>query len=103
MGPKKYKIGDMFIYNGKQYVVGDDNILDYMTDVSSLYPKIFEFDEETRFGSAKYHYKQLFFLLCDENEDKKAEYITLLKLNDNDYRRTVLQIEYNNLNQSRED
>ena len=32
--------------------------------------------------------------LCDENKDRKAEYETLLKLNDNDYRRTVLQIEY---------
>lgn len=94
MHPLKYNMGDMFIHDGKQYIVGNDDILDYITDVSNLYPKIFEFDEETRFGSEKYHYKQLFFLLCDENEDKKAEYITLLKLNDNDYRRTVLQIEY---------
>ena len=30
----------------------------------------------------------------NENKDKKAEYETLLKLNDNDHRRTVLQIEY---------
>ena len=36
----------------------------------------------------------MFLNLCDENKDRKAEYETLLKLNDNDYRRTVLQIEY---------
>ena len=40
----------------------------------------------------KYHV--IVHVLDAKKEDKKAEYETLLKLNDNDYRRTVLQIEY---------
>ena len=41
------------------------------------------------------YYHMIFDKLCEDEEcDKKAEYETLLKLNDGDYRRTVLQIEY---------
>ena len=65
-------------------------------DTSSLYPSIFPFtNEESRLPfNNSCLYRNMFLNLCDEDKDKKAEYEVLLKLNDNDYRRTVLQIEY---------
>lgn len=45
--------------------------------------------------STEAYYHIIFDKLCEDEEcDKKAEYEVLLKLNDDDYRRTVLQIEY---------
>lgn len=41
------------------------------------------------------YYETIFNILCEEETtEKKNEYLTLLKLNDKDYRRTVLQIKY---------
>lgn len=98
MHPDKLIPGSIFHFDGINYVVGNENELLKLVDfdTSSLYPSIFSAsDEESRLpfnNSCLYH--NVFLNLCDENKDKKAEYETLLKLNDNDYRRTVLQIEY---------
>ena len=100
MHPDKLIPGSMFNFDGINYVVGNENELLKLVelDTSSLYPSIFSAsNEESRLPfDNNYLYRNVFMNLCDENEDKKAEYETLLKLNDNDYQRTVLQIEYNN-------
>lgn len=41
----------------------------------------------------EYFYENIFNVLCDR-DNSKAEYDILLKLNNNDYRKTVLEIEY---------
>ena len=100
MHPDKLIPGSMFNFDGINYVVGNENELLKLVelDTSSLYPSIFSAsNEESRLPfDNNCLYRNIFMNLCDENEDKKVEYETLLKLNDNDYRRTVLQIEYNN-------
>jgi len=98
MHPDKLIPGSMFNFDGINYTVGNENELLKLIelDTSSLYPSIFSTsNEESRlpFDNACL-YRNIFLNLCDENEDKKADYETLLILNDNDYRRTVLQIEY---------
>lgn len=98
MHPDKLIPGSMFNFDGINYVVGNENELLKLVelDTSSLYPSIFSAsNEESRLPfNNSCLYRNMFLNLCDENKDKKAEYETLLKLNDNDYRRTVLQIEY---------
>ena len=98
MHPDKLIPGSMFNFGGINYAVGNENELLKLIglDTSSLYQSIFSTsNEESRLPfSNTYLYRNVFLNLCDENEDKKADYETLLKLNDNDYRRTVLQIEY---------
>ena len=97
MHPDKLIPGSIFHFDGINYVVENENeslkLVDF--DTSSLYPSIFSAsDEESRLPfNNTCLYRNMFLNLCDENKDKKAEYETLLKLNDNDYRRTVLQIE----------
>ena len=98
MHPDKFTPNSMFNFNGINYVIGNENDLleSVELDTSSLYPSIFSTSDEERrlpFNNICL-YRNMFLNLCDENKDKKAEYETLLKLNDNDYRRTVLQIEY---------
>lgn len=100
MHPNKFVPGSMFNFDGINYVVGNENELLELVelDTSSLYPSIsLASNEESRLPfDNNCLYRNVFMNLCEENEDKKAEYETLLKLNDNDYRCTVLQIEYNN-------
>lgn len=97
MHPDKFTPSSMFNFDGINCVIGNENDLLELVDLdtSSLYPSIFSSKiEEGRLpfdNTCLYH--NMFLNLCDENKDKKAEYETLLKLNDNDYRRTVLQIE----------
>ena len=97
MHPDKLIPGSIFHFDGINYVVENENeslkLVDF--DTSSLYPSIFSSKiEEGRLPFDNIClYRNMFLNLCDENKDKKAEYETLLKLNDNDYRRTVLQIE----------
>ena len=97
MHPDKLIPGSIFHFDGINYVIENENeslkLVDF--DTSSLYPSIFSApDEESRLPfNNTCLYRNMFLNLCDENKDKKAEYETLLKLNDNDYRRTVLQIE----------
>lgn len=89
MGPDKYTQGSIFGLDGKTLIVGSDDIFEYVNDFT-----IDQFKSNFKLPmSNNYFYKQIFHNLCDENEDRKAEYETLLKLNDEDYRRTVLQIE----------
>ena len=98
MHPDKFTQDSMFNFDGINCVIGNENDLLELVDLdtSSLYPSIFSSKiEEGRLpfdNTCLYH--NMFLNLCDENKDRKAEYETLLKLNDNDYRRTVLQIEY---------
>lgn len=98
MHPDKFTQSSMFNFDGINYVVGNENELLKLVefDTSSLYPSIFSSKIEE--GRLPFDntclYRNMFLNLCDENKDRKAEYETLLKLNDNDYRRTVLQIEY---------
>ena len=98
MYPDKFTPSSMFNFDDINCVVGNENDLLKLVDfdISSLYPSIFSTsDEESRLPfNNSCLYRNMFLNLCDENKDKKAEYETLLKLNDNDYRRTVLQIEY---------
>lgn len=97
MHPDKFTPSSIFNFDGINCVIGNENDLLELVDLdtSSLYPSIFSSKiEEGRLpfdNTCLYH--NMFLNLCDENKDKKAEYETLLKLNDNDYRRTVLQIE----------
>lgn len=91
MGPDKYVQGSIFSLNGKRLIIGSDDIFEYINDFT-----IGQFKSDFKLPvSNDYFYKQIFYNLCDTDEDKKAEYKTLLKLNDEDYRRTVLQIECN--------
>lgn len=97
MHPDKFTPSSMFNFDGINYVIENENDLLKLVDLdtSSLYPSIFS----SKIGEGRLPfdntclYHNMFLNLCDENKDKKAEYETLLKLNDNDYRRTVLQIE----------
>ena len=98
MHPDKFTQDSMFNFDGINCVIGNENDLLELVDLdtSSLYPSIFS--SEIKEGRLPFNntclYHNMFLNLCDENKDRKAEYETLLKLNDNDYRRTVLQIEY---------
>lgn len=97
MHPDKFTPSSMFNFDGINYVIENENDLLKLVDLdtSSLYSSIFS----SKIGEGRLPfdntclYRNMFLNLCDENKDKKAEYETLLKLNDNDYRRTVLQIE----------
>ena len=97
MHPDKFTPDSMFNFDGINCVIGNENDLLELVefDTSNLYPSIFSSKIEE--GRLPFDntclYRNMFLNLCDENKDKKAEYETLLKLNDNDYRRTVLQIE----------
>ena len=98
MHPDKFTQDSMFNFDGINCVIGNENDLLELVDLdtSSLYPSIFS--SEIKEGRLPFNntclYHNMFLNLCDENKDRKAEYETLLKLNDNDYRRTVSQIEY---------
>ena len=98
MHPDKFTQDSMFNFDGINCVIGNENDLLELVDLdtSSLYPSIFS--SEIKEGRLPFNntclYHNMFLNLCDENKDRKVEYETLLKLNDNDYRRTVLQIEY---------
>ena len=98
MHPDKFTQDSMFNFDGINCVIGNENDLLELVDLdtSSLYPSIFS--SKIKEGRLPFNntclYHNMFLNLCDENKDRKAEYETLLKLNDNDYRRTVLQIEY---------
>ena len=98
MHPDKFTPDSMFNFDGINCVIGNENDLLELVDLdtSSLYPLIFS--SKIKEGRLPFSntclYHNMFLNLCDENKDRKAEYETLLKLNDNDYRRTVLQIEY---------
>ena len=98
MHPDKFTPDSMFNFDGINCVIRNENDLLELVDLdtSSLYPSIFS--SEIKEGRLPFNntclYHNMFLNLCDENKDRKAEYETLLKLNDNDYRRTVLQIEY---------
>lgn len=97
MEPDKYIPGTLFNFEGKTFMIGEkDNIFEYYTDFT-IDPNstITTINSDSAPFSSDYCYKQIFINLCDNNIDKKAEYETLLKLNNNDYRVTVLQIEYN--------
>ena len=97
MHPDKFTPDSMFNFDGINCVIGNENDLLELVDLdtSSLYPSIFS--SEIKEGRLPFNntclYHNMFLNLCDENKDRKAEYETLLKLNDNDYRRTVLQSE----------
>ena len=97
MHPDKFTPDSMFNFDGINCVIGNENDLLELVDLdtSSLYPSIFS--SEIKEGRLPFNntclYHNMFLNLCDENKDRKAEYETLLKVNDSDYRRTVLQIE----------
>lgn len=76
-----------------------DSIFEQCTELKSIsFPKLATLNwintKNTISTEAYYH---IIFDKLNENEDNeiRAEYQVLLKLNDNNYRKTVLQIEYN--------